>query len=82
MAVKEKTVKERLLDLVETMNETQLLELEKLLDDLAKKERMERQLEALRNIAGIITDPEEIAALEQATQRRPFFGNRELDLEP
>ena len=64
------------------MDEAQLLETEKLIEELKKEERIKRQLEAFHNIFGIITDPEEIAALEEATRRRPFFGDRKLDIEP
>ncbi len=85
MAVKDKekmTVKERLLQRVEQMDEAQLLEMEKLLDEM-ETGRIKRQLEILRKVTGSITDTEEIAVLEEATRRRPFFGDRErpLDLE-
>ncbi len=82
MTIKELSLKERVLKRIEKMDVAQLLQVEKILDDFAKDEKVKRQLEALRSISGIITDPEEIAALERATQRRPFFGNRELDIEP
>ena len=82
MVVNEKTVKERLIDLVETMDEAQLLQMEKLLETFAKEERIKRQLEALRNVAGILSDPEEYAEFEKHARRRSLFGGRTLDLEP
>ena len=82
MAVKEKTVKERLIDLIEGMDEAQLLEVEKFIDELEKEERIKRQLEALHNVAGMLSDPEEYAEWEKHTRRRPLFGGRTLDLEP
>ena len=72
------------------MDETELVVLEKQLTEklegpsgkLAKEERMKRQLEALREVVGTITDPEDIAAFEEAAKRRPFFRSRKLDIKP
>jgi len=66
---------------LEKLDESQLLELERQLDDLREK-RIDRQLKALRAVSGTISDPEDVAALEEATKRQPFFGSRELNLEP
>ncbi len=76
------TVKERVIEQLEELDETELLEVEKDLQSRATQARIKRQLEALRAVAGIITDPEDVAAFEEATKRRPFFGSRELDIEP
>ncbi len=75
------TVKERIIERLAGMDETQLLKLEKELDELEEGARIERQLEALKQVAGIISDPEDVAALEQATRRRPFFGGPYANLE-
>lgn len=48
--------------------------------DRARK--IERQLAALRAVAGMISDPDDVAAFAEATRRRPLFGGRTLDLEP
>ncbi len=75
------SVKERVMRQLEKLDESQLLELERQLDDLREK-RIDRQLKALRAVAGTISDPEDVAPLEEATKRQPFFGSRELNLEP
>ena len=82
MTVETMTLKERVIEHVEEMDEATLLKFVQELDEAKKQARLERQLKALEEIAGIITDPEEIEALEQAVQRRPFFGDRKLDIEP
>ncbi len=76
------TVKERVIEQLEELDETELLEVEKDLQSRATQARIKRQLEALCAVAGIITDPEDVAAFEEATKRRPFFGSRKLDIEP
>ncbi len=76
------TVKERVIEQLEELDETELLEVEKDLQSRTTQARIKRQLEALRAVAGIITDPEDVAVFEEATKRRPFFGSRELDIEP
>jgi len=76
------TVKERVIKRIEELDEAQLLALEKQLDDLSKEERIKRQLEALRNVAGMLSDPEEYAEFEKHARRRSLFGGRTLELEP
>ncbi len=76
------TVKERVIEQLGELDEAELLEIEKDLQSRATQARIKRQLEALRGIVGVITEPEDVAAFEEATKRRPFFGARELDLEP
>ena len=76
------TVKERVIEQLDEFNEAELLEVEEDLRSRANQARIKRQLEALRAVAGSITDPEDVAAFEEATKRRPFFGSRELDIEP
>ncbi len=51
-------------------------------DEFEKQKRIERHLEALRSVAGMLSDPEEIAAFEEATRRHPLFRGRELGIEP
>ena len=76
------TVKERVIEQLEKFDETELSEIEKDLQSRVTQARIKRQLEALRAVAGTITDPEDVAAFEEATKRQPFLGSRELDLEP
>ena len=82
------TIKERIVKQLDGMDEAELAALEEQIErskgenEIEKQKRIKQQLEALRDIAGIITDPEEVAALEEATQRRSFFGDRTLDIEP
>jgi hypothetical protein len=76
------TVKERIIERIEKMSEAELLEIEK---DLAAREaqvRIRRQLEALEEVAGMLSDPKEYALFEEAARRRSMFGGRTLDLEP
>lgn len=84
------TIKERIIERLDEMNESQLAALEQQLersrleneDEVEKQRRIERQLEALRNIVGMLSDPEEYAEFEKHARRRPLFGGRKLDIEP
>ena len=84
MAVKEMTVKERVLKRVLEMDSEELLRLEQELNERYKPSQAEidRRLEAWRGVFGLLAEPEEVAEFEKHAQRRPLFGGRTLDLEP
>ncbi len=46
-----------------------------------KAQKTEQRLAALRAVVGIINDPDDIAAFEEATRRQPLFGGRTLDMD-
>ncbi len=79
MAVKEMTMKERLIRRIETLNEDELEALEARLDEITKPspEEIERRLAAWRGVFGLLSDPEEYAEWEKLAHRRPLFGKRE-----
>ena len=58
----------------------------RLLDELAapigEEERIQAQLEALNEVAGLLSDPDEYAEWERYARRRSLFGGRTLGLEP
>ena len=58
----------------------------RLLDELAapvdEEERVRVQLEALNEVAGLLSDPDEFAEWERYARRRSLFGGRTLGLEP
>lgn len=58
----------------------------RLLDELAapvgEEERVRVQLEALNEVAGLLSDPDEYAEWERYARRRSLFGGRTLGLEP
>ena len=58
----------------------------RLLDELAAprgdEERIRAQLEALNEVAGLLSDPDEYAEWERYARRRSLFGGRTLGLEP
>ena len=84
------TIKERIIERLDEMNEGQLAALERQLersrreseDGVEKQRRIERQLKALRDVAGMLSDTEEYAEFEKHARHRPLFGGRKLDLEP
>ena len=82
MTVKERSVKERVLKRIEAMDLEELLWFERKLEAREKQARIKRQLKALKDISGILSDPEEYAEFEKHARRRPLFGGRTLDLEP
>lgn len=67
------TVKERVIEQLDEFNEAELLEVEEDLRSRANQARIKRQLEALRAVAGSITNPEDVAAFEAATKRQFSF---------
>ena len=83
MAVREATIKERLIRRIETLDEGKLRALEARLDEITKPspEEIERRLAAWRGIYGLLSDSE-YAEFEQHARRRPLFGGRTLDLGP
>ena len=84
------TIKERIIEQLDDMDEAQLVMLEAQLkgfkreqeNESEKQQRIKRQLEALHNVAGMLSDPEEYAEFEKHARRRSLFGGRTLDLEP
>ncbi len=82
------TAKEKIIRRLERLSEAELRALEAELEGRyplshpSKEERIKRQLEALRAVTGILSDPEDIRAFEEATRRRPLFRQYERDEEP
>lgn len=74
------TVKERLVKQVEAMNEQELERLDHHLNPKVPEELRERRLAAWRGIHNLLSDPDDYAAFEKASQRRPLFDDRTLDL--
>jgi len=64
------------------MDEAELLEAEKVIDDIRRRALLERRIALLRQVMGIISDPEDIRVLEEETRRRSIYGDCPLDLEP
>jgi len=76
------TLRERILERIEKMDEAELLEAEKVIDDIRRRALLERRIALLRQVMGIISDPEDIRVLEEETRRRSIYGDCPLDLEP
>lgn len=80
------TTKERIIEQLERMDEAKLVALEEQLREAnvsdGDEERARAQLEALNELAGLLSDPEEYAEWEKHARRRSLFGGRALDLEP
>lgn len=76
------TVKERIIEKLEGLDEARLLELEGRLDELQADTPLERKLRLLDAVADILADPEDYAEFEREARRRPIYGSRALDLEP
>jgi hypothetical protein len=77
------TVKERVLKRVEELDEARLLELERALRAKDKpaptlEEELRLWDELARTLEG--ASPEDRAAFEEATRRRPLFGGRQAEL--
>ena len=72
------TSKERIIEQLDDMNEAQLVTLEQQIkrtkraqeSEFEKQERIKRQLEALHDVAGMLSDPEEYAEFEKYARRR------------
>ena len=82
------TIKERIVEQLDGLDEGQLAAIEKqiqrfrLESEADKQARIKRQLEALHSVAGMLSDPEDYAEFEKHARRRSLFGGRKLDLEP
>ena len=76
------TLRERILERIEKMDEAELLEVERVIDDIRRRALLEHRIALLRQVTGIISDPEDIRVLEEETRRRSIYGDRPLDLEP
>ena len=82
------TTKERIIRHLDGLDEGQLEAIEEQIkwskreSEAEKQERIKRQLEALRSVAGILSDPEDYAEFEKHARRRSLFGGRQLGLEP
>ena len=77
MIIKEKSVKERIIKQLDTMDETELTALEQQL----RKARLEEEFRLLDELAAPMSQ-EDQAVFEEAIRRRPLFGNRRLEIEP
>lgn len=75
------TIKERVLEKIDRLDEVGLERIERHIDE-EMQEKIARQLAALRAVTGILSEPDDIAAFEEATRRRSLFDGRRLDLEP
>jgi hypothetical protein len=79
------TVKERVLKRVEELDEARLSELERELEAKDKTAlTLEEELRLWDELSRTLEDasPEDRAAFEEATRRRPLFGGRTLALKP
>ena len=76
MTVKELTPKKRILEALDELDEDELLKFEKLVAELERQSLIERRTALLDRITGIVSDPEAIQVLEEATRRRPLFGQQ------
>ena len=76
------TIKERVLQQVQELDEAELLQLEQTLQELHRRPLSPEEKTALwRPLIGMLDDPDDRAAFEEATARRPLFANRTLDLD-
>ena len=76
------TIQERVLEQVKALGEAELLQLEQTLQDLHKEPLSPEDKTALwRPLIGMLDDPDDLAAFEEATARRPLFANRTLELD-
>ena len=76
------TIKERVLEQVAALGETELLQLEQTLQDFHRQPLTPEEKTALwRPLIGMLGDPDDLAAFEAATARRPPFANRTLELD-
>lgn len=76
------TIQERVLEQVKALDEAELLQLEQTLQDLHKEPLSPEDKTALwRPLIGMLDDPDDLAAFEEATARRPLFDNRTLELD-
>lgn len=83
MTVKERAkLRERVLERIAKMDEAELLEVEKVIADVQRHSLVEHRIALLRQVTGIISDPEDMRLLEEETRRRSIYGDRTLDLEP
>ena len=87
------TIKERIIEQLDELDEAQLAAIEEQIkgsrrkgsrreNEAEKQERIKRQLEALQAVAGVLSDPKDYAEFEKHARRRSLFGGRKLDLEP
>ncbi len=82
------TIKERIIERLDELDEVQLAAIEEQIkgfepeNEVEKQERIKWQLEALHNVAGMLSDPEDYAEFEKHARRRSLFGGRTLGLEP
>ena len=74
------TVKEKILERLEAMDEVQLTALERYLQS-PEYVKLEEEFRLLDELAAPMSE-EDKAVFEEATRRRPLFGDRELTLEP
>lgn len=78
------TIKERVIEQLEGLDEAELLEIEKDLNRMTQartKRQLEEEFRLLDELAVPMSE-EDKAVFEEATKRRPLFGNRKLTLEP
>lgn len=77
------TVKERIIRRLENLDEGQLLEVEQKVNALdlstprgtaRPKLSVEEEMRLWESLAGMLSDPEDYAAFEEAARRRPLFG--------
>ena len=74
------TIKERIIERLDGMNEAQLKALDQQLEE-TKRENLEEEFRLLDELAAPMTR-EQQALFEEAVMRRPLFGGRKLELEP
>lgn len=75
------TIKERMLKHVEAMDEAQLAELEQYFKSTSGEGRLDDEFRLLEELAAPMSG-EDQEIFEAAVRRRPFFGERKLEVEP
>lgn len=77
------TTKERIIQRIERLDEAHLLKLEQEIAALAPASPLSvsEELRLWRELAGTLSDPEDLAIFETAARRRPLFKGRAVGLE-
>ena len=74
------SVKEKIVEHLDAMNEAELTTLERQLRK-SKSEKLEEEFRLLDILAEPMSE-EDQAVFEENVRRRPLFGNRKLEMEP
>ena len=79
------TTKERIIEQIEQFDETELLDIERELQSRVvqakTRRRLEEEFRLLDELAAPMDEGDSVA-FEEATRRRPLFGQRRFELKP